>query len=477
MDLQALLKERFGYSHFRPGQEEVIKHVLNKRDCIAILPTGMGKSLCYQLPGYIMPGSVLIISPLVSLMEDQVMQMRKNGEKRVVALNSFLSFTERSRILASLGNYKFIFVSPEMLSHKSFGLHLKKIEIGLIVIDEAHCISQWGFDFRPDYLRIGEFLSSYNSPILALTATADSKVINDITRYLKMNEPIIQRHSLDRPNISYSIIQLNSTLEKTDWIKERILQTTGPGIIYTSSRKRADELAFELQEAGVAIQSYHAGKEQDDRAIIQEQFLNNELEWISATNAFGMGVHKSDIRQVIHEHLPSTIAAYLQEVGRAGRDGRPAAATLLYIPVDERMTSFIIQSDRPDESQLRHYANMLSEGRDPSESAELAGMTDTGKRIVDYYLERHTLDEVLEVMDTLSAEKETELRKMLHLVRSEQCVREMVLSYFGEQCNEKPEACCSICGLEVLEWLTDKSLKKKTNELVSWDERITNLLG
>lgn len=477
MDLHLILKERFGYTHFRTGQKEVIQHVLNKHDCVAILPTGMGKSLCYQLPGYILPGSVLIISPLVSLMEDQVMQMRKNGEKRVVALNSFLSFAERNRVISRLGDYKFIFVSPEMLSHEFFGSQLKRIEIGLIVVDEAHCISQWGFDFRPDYLRIGEYLSGWKSPILALTATADTKVINDIKSYLKMDEPAIERHSLDRPNISYSIIQLNSTLEKTNWIKERILQTTGPGIIYTSSRKRADELAFELQAAGLHIQSYHAGKEQDERAIIQEQFLNDELKWICATNAFGMGVHKSDIRQVIHEHLPSNIAGYLQEVGRAGRDGLPSAATLLYMPADERMTSFIIQSDRPDESQMRHYVKMLTEGQDSSTSAELAGLSDTGRRIVDYYLERYSLDEINERMKTLSAEKESELQKMLNLVQSTHCIRETVLSYFGEQCQEKPEACCSTCGLNEVEWLTEKTSKKNRNVKVTWNERITNLLG
>lgn len=294
MDLKRILLDRFGYENFRPGQEEVIRHVLNGRDTIAILPTGMGKSLCYQLPGSIMEGSVLIISPLVSLMEDQAMRMRQSGEKRVIALNSFLPYNERQRIIGQLQNYKFIFISPEMLSQDSFGRQLNKVQISLIVVDEAHCISQWGFDFRPDYLRIGDFLKQMGGPtLLALTATADEKVLNDIQQYLQMEMPIVQRHSLDRPNISYSIREVNSAFEKTAWIKDRVTQTAGPGIIYASSRKRADELAIELQMEGVAVQSYHAGKEQDDRSIIQEQFLTGDLEWICATNAFGIGILRS----------------------------------------------------------------------------------------------------------------------------------------------------------------------------------------
>lgn len=478
MDLNRILLERFGYEHFRPGQEAVIRLVLDKQDTIAILPTGMGKSLCYQLPGSIMEGSVLIISPLVSLMEDQAMRMRRNGEKRVIALNSFLPFSERQRIIGQLQNYKFIFTSPEMLSQDSFSRQLDRLPISFVVVDEAHCISQWGFDFRPDYLRIGDFLKRNGRPsLLALTATADEKVLNDIKQYLRMENPIVERHSLDRPNISYSVLEVHSVNEKTAWIKERVTQTTGPGIIYASSRKRADELAVELQIEGVAAQSYHAGKEQDDRAIIQEQFLNGELEWISATNAFGMGVHKDDVRQVIHDHLPSTVAAYVQEVGRAGRDGRLAAATLLYMPADEQTTSFIIQSDMPTEEEIRHYYKMMSEGYLQSEAAELASLTETGKRVIDYYMERYPLEEIVIRLHELSDEKKEQLQQMIRLVRDDECIRQRALSYFGETSRSKPDACCSNCGLESVEWLRKRTLERRTIDRVSWDERISNLLG
>ncbi|WP_252503461.1 ATP-dependent DNA helicase RecQ [Sporosarcina sp. Marseille-Q4943] len=478
MDLKKILQDRFGYENFRPGQEEVVRHVLNGQDTIAILPTGMGKSLCYQLPGTIMQGSVIIISPLVSLMEDQAMRMRQNGEKRVIALNSFLPYTERQRSIGQLPHFKFIYVSPEMLTQDSFSRQLERLQISLVVVDEAHCISQWGFDFRPDYLRIGEFLNKMDRPpVLALTATANEKVLHDIQQYLRMEKPIVQRHSLDRPNISYSIMEVHSTFEKTAWIKERVTQTTGPGIIYASSRKRADELAMVLQLEGISVQSYHAGKEQEDRSIIQEQFLNGDLEWICATNAFGMGVHKDDIRQVIHDHMPPTVAAYIQEVGRAGRDGGPAAATLLYMPTDEQTTNFIIQSDMPDEGEIRHYVKMISDGHSAEKAGELASLTETGKRVIDYYLERYSLDELLLQLQGLSNEKQEQLQQMIHLVTSGACIRQSALKYFGETCRRKPDDCCSNCGLGPIKWLKEKVMKESTKERVSWDDRITILLG
>lgn len=477
-NLYEVLQERFGFESFRPGQKEVIQHVLNRQDTIAILPTGMGKSLCYQLPAYIMPGPVLIISPLVSLMEDQVMQIRKNGEKRVVALNSALPYTERQNVIRQLAYYKFIFVSPEMLTQESLVHHLRKVELSMIVVDEAHCISQWGYDFRPDYLRIGDFLSSTEGPpILALTATADKKVLGDIRRYLHMKQPVIERQSLDRPNIAYSIIKLFSSVEKTEWIKNQLINTTGPGIIYASSRKRADELAFELQSVGISVESYHAGKEQDDRSIIQEQFLNGHIDWICATNAFGMGVHKDNVRQVIHDHLPSTIASYIQEVGRAGRDGQPSMATLLYMPTDEKVTSFIINADMPSAVELRLYAKLLSDGVELSKAVELASLTDTGRRVIDYYMERFSVDDISILLDKISEEKELQLQKMLSLINGDRCIRENILSYFDEICIEKPEHCCSFCGFSRMDWLSDKITKKNKKENRNWDEIITNLLG
>jgi ATP-dependent DNA helicase RecQ len=478
MDIYKTLKEKFGFDQFRPGQEDVILDVIARKDTLALLPTGMGKSLCYQLPAYVFKGAVLIVSPLVALMEDQVAIMKKNGEKRVVALNSFLSFSEKKRIMDELGSFKFVFISPEMLLQRNVIIRLQNIQLALIVVDEAHCISQWGFDFRPDYLRLGELFGTLGRPsILALTATADDKVIADIIQYLQLQSPAIHRQSLDRPNISYSIVKFDNEMMKTEWIKERVVGTVGPGIIYVASRKRADELSFLLQEAGVSVASYHAGKEQEDRAFIQEQFITGEISWICATNAFGMGIHKDDIRQVIHEHVPQAIAGYIQEMGRAGRDGGPSAATLLFSPDDEGRMRFIVQDDIPQELEIRHYESLLAKNIPSVEAAEMAQISETAKRVIDYYRERLSIEGVIHRMAELIRDKEIQLQIMLRLVHSERCIREEILAFFGEHRVMKPESCCSVCGTADGLWLKRQKRIVLDKQMLDWEERLTKLLG
>lgn len=478
MDLRKALKHYFGYDHFRPGQEDVVRHILDGDDTIAILPTGMGKSLCYQLPAYLQQGSVLIISPLIALMEDQVAIMKKHGEKRVVALNSFLPFRDKKQIIEQLHLYKFIFISPEMLAQSYVRKKLRELPLCCIAIDEAHCISQWGFDFRPDYLRLGTVFSSLANrpPILALTATANQRVTEDIATYLELKQPVIHRQSIDRPNISYSIVQLHSEHEKTAWLNQRLADSVGPGIIYVASRKRADELAFEMRKTGRTIASYHAGKEAEDRAFIQEQFLNGELDWICATNAFGMGIHKENIRQVIHEHLPQSISGYIQEVGRAGRDGQKSAATLLYSDEDGQRIRFIIEEDLPDPNEVRFYAELLLQGIVREEAAGRARISETGRRVIDYYFERMSVDRVNARMEQLRREKAEELQQMIHLVHSGQCIREQLLSFFDESCEMKPKSCCSICGIEEKDWIWDIQTNSAKKEWKGWEERLANLL-
>ncbi|CAM3059088.1 ATP-dependent DNA helicase RecQ [Filibacter tadaridae] len=478
MDIHTVLKNKFGFDQFRPGQEQVIQDVLEGKDTIAILPTGTGKSLCYQLPGYVLNGSVLVISPLVALMEDQVANMKRYGEKRVIALNSFLNYTEKKQITANLERYKFIFISPEMLLRKSVKNSIERLNLSLIVVDEAHCISQWGFDFRPDYLHIGEFFAyEGRPPVLALTATADKKVIRDIGHYLNLEEPTLHQYPLDRPNISYTIMDLDSETTKTRWIQQRLLETKGPGIIYVASRRRADDLSSLLQEKGLSIAAYHAGKEQEDRAFIQEQFISGEINWICATNAFGMGIHKIDIRQIIHEHIPQSIAGYIQEVGRAGRDGLQSAATLLYSHEDEGRTRFIIQGDIPTEKEIRHYTSLLQKNIPSDEAAEMAKITATGKRIIDYYLERMYLEEVVRRMEKLVQDKEFQLQTILRLIYSTTCIREMILTFFGESSIIKPESCCSVCGTVDDRWLQGPQVTNLAKRPLNWTERLIELLG
>lgn len=478
IEIYNVLKEKFGFTEFRPGQFEVVQDVIAGTDTIAILPTGIGKSLCFQLPAYLFSGTVLIISPLVSLMEDQVAIMKRNGEKHVVALNSFLTYKEKNRIIQNLFTFKFIFISPEMLLQKKVKFELEKITLSLLVVDEAHCISQWGFDFRPDYLRIGEFLKQINRPaILALTATANEKVIKDIKDYLLLDHSVVHKYSLDRPNISFSIVHMDTQNEKTKWILERMQQSSGSGVIYVSSRKRAEDLAYYLSGKGQSIASYHAGMEQVDRAFVQAQFISGEIKWICATNAFGMGIHKDDIRQIIHEQFPSTIAGYIQEVGRAGRDGDLSAATLLFSPTDERKSRFIVQEDFPTQEEVRHYSNLLIDGISKEMASEMAGIGETKQRVVEYYLERMSVESTIARLKEFSIEKEMQLQQMLQMIHSNICIREEVLSFFDEEVITRPTNCCSNCGITSLDWLLNYKNIHNKRESMEWKERLHLLLG
>lgn len=478
MELQQLLYKHFGYSDFRPGQEEIISSICEGQDTIGILPTGSGKTLCYQLPAYVLEGPVLIISPLVALMEDQVSILKKNGEKRVVALNSFLPFHEKDSIIRQLATYKFIFISPEMLVQPKTKKALQSLSLSLIVIDEAHCISQWGFDFRPDYLRIGTFFDEIKRPpILALTATANDKVVEDITHYLSLHRPFIHRQSMDRSNIIYAIIQMTTEHDKNEWITHRLQHTMGPGIIYVSSRKRADALTSQLKEQGIAVESYHAGREKEDRAFIQAQFINGDLDWICATNAFGMGIHKDNIRQIIHEHMPSNPSAYVQEVGRAGRDGQLAVATLLYAPLDERKNQFILQEDLPDEAAIKYYDALRQTITQEKELAEKSGLSETAARILHYYFEHHPLHEVIEKLNAIRIQKEQELHQMQQLIQTGNCIRSAILAMFDEQQNVPREICCTNCENAVQEWLFQKYEKGIREETMNWSKRLSHILG
>ncbi|WOV85402.1 ATP-dependent DNA helicase [Sporosarcina jeotgali] len=477
MDLHHELKKRFGFDEFRPGQEDVIRSILKRNDTIAILPTGMGKSLCYQLPGQLQDGLVLIVSPLVSLMEDQVASIRKRGEKRVAAVNSFLSSEQRKYLFDEIHTIKFLFVSPEMISRPDMTNFLMRLPISILVVDEAHCISQWGFDFRPDYLRLGEFIRlAGNPPVLALTATADAKVEADIIHYLHMSNPNVIRQSLDRPNLTYTVQQLEMEADKTTWLKQRLATTKGPGIIYVSSRKRAEELTHILQQEGILIASYHAGKEAGDRNIIQQQFLTGELSWICATNAFGMGVHKDDIRQVIHDQMSASAAAYVQEAGRAGRDGKPSSAVLLYVTDDEQKVRFIVQRDLPDEPQVHHFVSMRASGESVESSAELAGISETSSRLIQYYLETLSVDDVLKTFTKLKYDKEEKLREMIAYVHAKTCLRAQLLSYFDEISQEQHDSCCSVCGTAQDSWLLSNESSGNRRRLLQWEERIRLLL-
>lgn len=473
MKLQELLYSTYGFESFRPGQQEVIEQVLEGRDVIALLPTGMGKSMCYQLPAHVLPGSVLVVSPLLSLMQDQVAQLKKMGEKSVVAINSFLKPEEKEKIWSNLGNYRFIFVSPEMLVQPFVKNQLQRIHISLLVADEAHCISQWGFDFRPDYLRIAEILPVIGHPqILALTATATAKVTEEIKGYLHLRDPYVYTHEMDRPNIAYDIKNFQSSGEKKDWLIDFVKQCSGPGIIYTGTRRKAQELAATLSDLGIAAAFYHGGMEHQDRIFVQQQFQNGELDWVCSTNAFGMGVHIADIRHVIHFHLPTSIEGYVQEVGRAGRDGLPALATLLYAAGDEALTGSLVMDELPSRHEIKEVASH------PLNAKQLVDdgiVRETAYRVAAYWLSRLSLEETYKQMELLQKEKMKQIEKINMFVHYEGCLRAYILSAFEQKLMNRPRNCCVNEGIDYSIFINSKP-KREKDMIDNWQTRLNGLL-
>ena len=477
LKLEAILNKYFGYSEFRPGQKEVIERVLEGQDVIALLPTGMGKSLCYQLPGYIFKKPVLIVSPLLSLMQDQVDQIKQFKEKRVVALNSFLNQTQKRGTIQFLHDYRFIFISPEMLLQEQVQKKLNSMELSLIVVDEAHCISQWGFDFRPDYLRIGQVLGKPDRPpILALSATATQKVLGDIEGYLNMDNPYKFIHSVDRPNIHLGKMLFQGREDKIDWILEHVSKSAGPGIIYTQSRSKTESLSQRLLQAGIASAAYHGGMEPLDRQFIQQQFIEGSLDWIVATNAFGMGVHKLNVRQVIHESLPSNMANYMQEIGRAGRDGKDSLAILLYAEGDEEFAKFVGIDDYPVDAHVDSYMNYRARNEQPSSMIQNGEISDTAFRVLDYWMHQLQPAEVKQRLTSMKYEKMRAVEEVMDIIEATTCMREKLVHYFGQTLESRPENCCQCCGLQYENIIKEREMKDSTTIELSWKKRIEQLL-
>lgn len=477
MELEQILAKQFGYTAFRPGQKEVIEAILEGKDVIALLPTGMGKSLCYQLPGYILHKPVLIVSPLLSLMQDQVEELKRFGEKRVVALNSFLTVSEKRYVLHFLEQFRFIFTSPEMLLQQQVQDKLSQMQLGLIVVDEAHCISQWGFDFRPDYLRIGQWFSQANRPpVLALSATATNKVVNDIRDTLSLDSPFEFLYNVDRSNIHLGRVVFEDREDKVHWIIQHIKETAGPGILYMSSRKRAEQYSEVLIQAGIRAAAYHAGISAEDRQFIQQQFIDGELDWIVATNAFGMGINKSDIRQVIHETMPANVENYMQEIGRAGRDGHPALAILLYCDDDVELAKFVVTGDLPTSGHVDRYQELLNQQIQPSQMLKNGELSETAFRVLDYWLQQETMEQVKVRLNHLALEKYRAVNEMQKITQTKDCIRKQLVGYFGQELLKKPENCCENCGINYDEINKARLKEEKKIEMIPWKSRLKQLL-
>jgi len=353
---QQALHRVFGYEHFRPGQQEIINSLLAGEDNFVLMPTGGGKSLCFQIPALLRAGTAIVISPLISLMQDQVTNLRANGVAAAY-YNSSLSSDEARSVLSQLhqGQLDLLYVSPERLLSANFIGRLHEIHLALFAIDEAHCISQWGHDFRPEYTQLNRLVEDFPEvPIIALTATADKQTRLDILQRLKLRQPRIHIASFDRPNIRYTILEKYKPLvQLTDFLKAHPQE---PGIVYCQSRKRVEEIAYKLQTNGFTTLPYHAGLSAGEREQAQTAFRKDDIQIIVATIAFGMGIDKPNVRFVIHYDLPKHIESYYQETGRAGRDGLAAEALLLY-GADAIATSrhFIEQVESPEQKRIELF--------------------------------------------------------------------------------------------------------------------------
>ncbi len=356
-DPVAALERHFGFREFLPGQEPVVSSLLAGRDTLAVMPTGGGKSLCYQLPAMVMEGVTLVVSPLIALMKDQVDGLLRKGVPATM-INSTLSPSEQGERLRELaaGQYKLVYIAPERFRSASFLRALQQVPVALVAVDEAHCLSQWGHDFRPDYLRLSQALEALDHPqTAAFTATATPEVQEDILKVLKLREPFVSISGFERPNLSLRVTLCDSHREKYDRLKT-LIETHRTGIVYCSTRKKVEEVSASLSSMGgmgVKLVAYHGGMEDKDREWAQNVFLDRSYDVVVATNAFGMGIDRPDVRFVAHFDVPGSIEAYYQEAGRAGRDGEPAECELLFNYADTRTQEFFIEGNNPGPAVIR----------------------------------------------------------------------------------------------------------------------------
>ena len=363
-DLDSELLQRFGFDAFRPGQRQVVEAVLQGDDVVAVMPTGGGKSLCYQLPAMLLDGLTLVVSPLIALMKDQVDALAARGHEATF-VNSSLSVGEQLERLrdCALGRYHLLYVAPERLASSRFLASLESMNVVRLAVDEAHCISQWGHDFRPDYARLGELREILGSPpTAAFTATATNEVRQDVVTQLRFANPRVFVAGFERPNLRLIVRRPSSVADKLELLDESLDESGTPAIVYAATRKRVDEIAVHLSERGLRAAPYHAGLDAAQRSDVQERFMRGDLEAIAATNAFGMGVDKADIRLVAHFDLPGSVEAYYQEAGRAGRDGKPADCVLLYNYADVRHQQWFLEGDNPEPAVFHSLLEELRPG-------------------------------------------------------------------------------------------------------------------
>lgn len=503
ISLEHSLQSHFNYPHFRVGQKEIITDVMKGHDVLGILPTGSGKSICYQLPAKLLLGTTIVVSPLISLMIDQVKELKAMNFKEVVALNSFMEYKERKSIYENLSSYKLIYVSPEILQQSDVLMYLKRVNINLFVIDEAHCISQWGHEFRPDYLKLKHAVTLLGGPpILALSATATKHVQNDILLSLERKQMIKHIYPMDRPNIAFCVEEVDHDRDKVIHIIDVLTKFNVPTLIYFSSRHETEEVAerlsLKLRNKNIAF--YHGGMEPIDRIAIQQQFMNDQLDVICCTSAFGMGINKSNIRLVIHYHFPAQLESYIQEVGRAGRDGSSCTSLLLYSRNDEYLPRKMISNELPDEAEIQFvFKQLLSlatvNAKIPTELSDVNeifrvneiqwrflnsqleknGIIIGDKIFLDLELWERSLEAIMDYRNERFLLKQMGLTNMVKWINGDGCLRENLYKTFQNSYHQPTEQCCSNCGYSFSNWQPLQKLGR-SNKNVTWKDRLKKTL-
>ncbi len=476
----AALKEHFGFSRFLDGQEEVISEIVSGKDGLVVMPTGGGKSLCFQIPALCFPGVTLVISPLIALMKDQVDALQARGVAATL-INSTLSWPEQKERLDGMarGDFKLVYVAPERFRAESFLRALEGVEISLFAIDEAHCLSQWGHDFRPDYMRLGKALEKIGRPqCVALTATATPVVREDILKVLGLREPFERVSGFSRPNLSLGITAVDKAAQKDERIRA-VISAHKTGIIYCATRKKVDLVSETLASWGVKCVSYHGGMGDAERVKAQEIFISKKVDIAVATNAFGMGIDRGDVRFVIHYEIPGSVEAYYQEAGRAGRDGEAAVCELLFNYADTRTQEFFIDGANPSPTTVRQiYQYLLNEAdgnnevfrtlEDIAEHAavknsmavgsaltvlargrfierfDVKGKRMRGTRLLKPDLLTRDLELDEDAMEEKDARDREKLKAMVEMCYARTCRQQWILQYFGEP-NAQTCGNCDVC--------------------------------
>ncbi len=481
VDPVAGLRRLFGFSGFRPGQREAVEAVMAGRDVLAVMPTGSGKSLCYQLPALLADGVTLVVSPLIALMEDQFAALRNRGIEGAEMLTSNMTPAAVAEALERIGNgeARLVYVAPERFSSRRFLDAIGAVGVARLAVDEAHCLSEWGHDFRPDYLRLADVRERLGSPAtIALTATATTRVSADIVKALRLRDPVSIRTGFDRPNLAFAVVPVAGDHAKPGVLMQ-LLGAPGalPAVIYCGRRRTCEEVVSTLTAAGINAAAYHAGLRGDRRTATLNAFLAGELDAVAATTAFGMGIDKADVRSVVHWALPASPEEYYQQAGRAGRDGEPARCTLLYSPRDKGLIVYFINRAKLSGADLEtvHAGLAATAGADGlfriAESgvaaeeprAAVAALERAGAlelfpapngvfsgRLADARLSRVHLAAALVAGKRVERQRWDRLKAIDGYATAGGCRREALLRYFGDTPTDpKPDPCCDQCGYVV----------------------------